>query len=139
MDVRIEAIEVAQAGLKPVRTLFEDEEAMLSFPPDGIGEPQLERHVEARDFQRTGHCDSAEIMDRCTAARDQAIDSIQAILASAWDFQHAVRLTSHCGEPCQQGNQQRPVARIEGNVEKNCWAGRDGRRSQCLSPWESCS
>lgn len=98
MDVWIETVEVAQAGLQPMRPLLEDEEAVRSLSSNGVGEPQLERHVEARDSQRTGHRNPAEIVDRCTAARDQAVNPVQTILASAGDFQHAAWRTSHCGE-----------------------------------------
>lgn len=135
MNVGIEAVEVAQAGLKPMRPLFEDEEAVLSLPPDAVGKAQLERHVEAGNPQRTGHRNPAEVVDRRTATRDQAINPVQTILASGRDLQHTVGLTSHSGKTRQQGNQQRPVALIEGDVEKNGLTGCGGRGAQRLSPW----
>jgi hypothetical protein len=86
MDVGIEAVEVAQAGLKPMRSLFEDKEAMRSLSPDAVGKAQLEGHVEAGNPQRARHRNPAEVVDRRTATRDQAINPVQTILASGRDL-----------------------------------------------------
>jgi hypothetical protein len=46
-------VEVAQAGLEPVILRFEHKELMGLMPCQRVSDPQLERHVEARDAKRS--------------------------------------------------------------------------------------
>jgi hypothetical protein len=47
MNVRVMPVEIAQAGLEPVRPLLEDEESMHRSFRNRVGKAKLERHIEA--------------------------------------------------------------------------------------------
>lgn len=54
VDVWIMAIQVAQAGLEAIFLGFEDEELMHLLAAQGIGDTELERHVEPGHSKRAG-------------------------------------------------------------------------------------
>jgi hypothetical protein len=80
MNVGIMAIEVAEAGLEPVRTLLEDEDPMALMPPRGVSEAQLEGHVETGHAEPAGagQGDPAKVVHGGSALRQEIQDAIEA-------------------------------------------------------------
>ena len=79
-------VKVAQARLKAECPFLQNEEVMSFNLGKSIGDPKLERHVEARNFQDARERDSAQVMDRGAATRDETEDPLKPITASTWDL-----------------------------------------------------
>ena len=128
MDMGIVTVQVTQARLETVGSLLENEEAVRAFLSERVGNPQLKGHVEARHSKGTREACAAEVMKGSATTRDQAIDSIKPVPASAGNLQYAPGLQAQAGKPGEQRHEETSIPPIEGDVQENALPVRtDGR------------
>jgi len=114
--------------LEPERSFFEDEEFTGGASGQRVCHPKLEWHVEPRNRLRAGEIDPAEVVDRRTAALQQAEKPLQTIPASTWNFEHATRCTAQSREASDQRKEDRSVLGIKGYVEEDALPVKRRRR-----------
>lgn len=119
MDVGIVAVQVAQARLETEGLLLEDKESVRAYLGQGVGHTKLKRHVESRHLEVSRKGDSAEVVDRGTAACNEGEDSFQAAPATSGHFQDATRSPAEPSQACNEGDEEGIVLRIKGNIEKD--------------------
>src|SRR5436305_6774749 len=98
MDVRIMAVQVAEARLKPERLLLQNEEAVGPQLAKSTGHSQLERHIEPGDIQVSGKRNAAQVVDGRTAAGNETKDPLESVPAVAGHFENTARPTTESSE-----------------------------------------
>lgn len=126
MDVRIMAVQVAQARLEAMSFRFEDEKIVRLVPCQGVSHAQLEGHVETWNAEGTREANPAQVVNRGTATRDQVIDAVQTIAAGTRKLQNTTWLRAKGSHPCDEGDEEWPVPRIEGEIQENRLPGTEG-------------
>src|SRR6202023_618031 len=91
MDDGVERFHVAQACVDAALFLLEGEDPVTGALRQGKRHSELKWHVETRDVQAAGQGHPAEVVDRGTAARQEAVDVLEPALAFALCFQRAAR------------------------------------------------
>ena len=120
MNQWIRAVEIAERPLEPVRSGLEHEPLVRLAAAHLDGQPQLERHVEAR--HAAAELDPREVVKGVSAPLNQLTDPLESSLG-ARDLDHRARTQP---EPAQSrdGRQiQRRVLAVEGNVYESLRSG----------------
>ena len=120
MDLRISSVHVAQGRLEAIGFRFEKEEVVGAFQcRKRRRDSKLEWHVESRESPLPGTGNATQVMNGRPTTRDEAEDAVEATPATIRNFEHAPRLAPQSDETRHQGDKNRLVFSIEGNVEKD--------------------
>ena len=117
VNVRSDAVEIAQRVLQPKPPRLEHEPFVLQVAPlrSPNRQTQLEGHVEAR--HPSPHVDAAQIVEGIAAGGDQLDDPIQSRIGSG-QLQGRARSEAKSTEPRDESQKQLLITNIVKNVQE---------------------
>lgn len=120
VNVRIEAVDVAEAHLQPVLLRFDEIPAMTSLGKgERNGQSELKGHVEAGDTRgATGELDARQVVHRRRALPDQTEEALEPAPVRG-NLEDTTRRKAEPSEASDQGKEETLVVVVEGTVEED--------------------